>query len=174
MARFPWSGPKRFRCSPARRIAIAVVIAVAIGGCGISRPPSAWVDNRSSQAATFFLDDLSSGPAPYYIVRPHTSAHVGSDGLHTRDVRVNVLGWGHEAGHVGPCAPGHYDDTIYDVPPAGSVRLLIDVTGQPSVSLASEPPSLPNLARAPLDGPLTEDQLCQRVQELLAASPSPG
>jgi hypothetical protein len=174
MARFPWSGPKRFRCSPARRLAIAVVIAVATGGCGISHPPSVWVDNRSSQAATFFVYDLGSGPTPYYIVPPHATAHVGSEGLHTRDVLVNVLGWGHEADHVGPCAPGDYDDTIYGVPPGGSVRLLIDPAGQPSVSLASEPPSLPDLARAPLDGPLTEDQLCQRVQELLAASPSPG
>jgi hypothetical protein len=172
--RFAWSGAKGLPGSLAPKVAVAVVIAVATGGCGISRPPSVWVENRSAQAATFFIYDLGAGPTPYYIVPPHTTAHVGSEGLHTRDVLVNVLGWGHEAAHVGPCAPGHYDDTIYGVPPAGSVRLLIDVTGQPSVSLASEPPSLPDLARAPLDGPLTEDQLCQKVQELLAASPSPG
>ena len=159
----------------ARRVAVAVLIAASTSGCGISRPPSVWVDNRSAQAATFFVYDLGSGATPYYIVPPHTTAHVGSDGLHTRDVLVNVLGWGHEERHVGPCSPGYYDDTIYDVPPRGSVRLLIEVTGQPSVSLAPEPPSLPDLARATaLDGPLTEDQLCQRVQELLAASTSPG
>jgi hypothetical protein len=173
MARFAWSRPEGLPRWLPPKVAVAIVIAVAIGGCGISRPPSVWVENRSAQAATFFLDDLGAGPAPYYIVPPHATAHVGSEGLHTRDVVVNVLGWGHEADHVGPCAPGDYDDTIYGVPPGGSVRLLIDVTGQPSVSLASEPPSLPGLMRAPLDGPLTEDQLCQRVQELLAAPPSP-
>jgi hypothetical protein len=146
------------------------VIAVAIGGCGSSAPPSVWVDNRSAEAATFFVDDLGTGPAPYYIVAAHTSAHVGSDGLGTREVRVNVLGWGHEAGNVGPCSPGQYDDTLYDVPAGGSVRLLIDVSGQPSVGLASEPPSLPRLERAPLDGRVTEEQLCQRIHELRPGS----
>ena len=174
MARFVWSGPKGFGRIVARRAVVAATIAVATSGCGISRPPSVWVENRSAQAATFFIYDLGSGPTSYYIVPPHTTAHVGSEGLHTHDVLVNVLGWGHEAAHVGPCAAGHYDDTIYDVPPAGSVRLLIDVTGEPSVSLAAEPPSLPDLARAPLDGSVTEDQLCQRVQEILAAPANSG
>ena len=174
ITRFALTRSGRFPTSWARTVAVAVVIAVMTGGCEIGSPPSVWVDNRSSQAATFFVYDLGPGSTPYYIVPPHTAAHVGSDGLHTRDVVVNVLGWRHEEGHVGPCAPGNYDDTIYDVPPDGSVRLLIGVTGEPSVSLASEPPSLPDLARAPLDGPLTEDQLCQKVHELLAALPSPG
>jgi len=145
-----------------------VAVALAIGGCAAGRSPSVWVENRSADAATFFVDDLGSDSSPFYIVPPHTSARVSNPGLSTRDVRVNVLGWGHEVRHVGPCSPGHYDDTIYDVPSDASVRLEIAVTGEPSVSLASEPPSLPALERAPLDGPLTEDQLCERVQELVA------
>lgn len=158
----------------ARLIAVAGVVAVVTGACGVGSAPSVWVDNRSAEAATFFVDDLGSDAAPFYIVPPRTSAHIASPGLSSRDVRVNVLGWRHEEGHVGPCAPGNYDDTIYDVPADGSVRLLIDASGQPSVSLAPEPTSLPDLKRAPLDGPLTEDQLCERVQELLAAPPSPA
>lgn len=153
---------------------MAAALALTIAGCRVSPPPSVWVDNRSSEVAVFYVYDLGPGPAPYYIVPPNTAAHVGSEGLTSSTVQVNVLGWRHEDNHVGPCSPGNYDDTLYDVPSNGSVRLLIDATGQPSVSLAPEPPSLPDLARAPLDGPLTEDQLCQRIQEVLSAPPTPG
>jgi hypothetical protein len=166
---------RRRKGSPswARLAAVVGVIAAVTGACGVGNPPSVWVDNRSAEAATFFVDGLGPDAGPFYIVPPHTSAHVANPGLGWVDVRVNVLGWRHEEGHVGPCAPGNYDDAIYNVPARGSVRLLIDPSGQPSVSLAPEPPSLPDLNRAPLDGPLTEEQLCQRIQELLA-TPSPA
>jgi hypothetical protein len=131
-----------------------------------------WVENRSSQAVVFFVDDLGSDPAPYYVVPANTAARVGTPGLSTRDVRVNVLGWRHEANGVGPCAPGDYDDTIYDVPPDGGVRLLIEASGQPSVAMQVEPASLRLLERAPLDAPLTEDELCERVQELVVTQPA--
>ncbi len=139
-----------------------------------SRSSSLGVGRQSLIAGrNIFVTDLSATSAQWYIVRPHTSAHVGSAGLGTGHVRVNVLGWGHEVRNVGPCSPGHYADTLYDLPPAASVRLLIDESGQPSVGRESEPSSLPSLSSASLDE-LTEDQLCHRVQELLAASPSPA
>ena len=103
ITRFASSERRIFPGVPTRTAAVAVLIAVATGGCGISRPPSVWVENRSAQATTFFIYDLGAGPTPYYVVPPHTTAHVGSEGLHTRDVLVNVLGWRHEEGHVGPC-----------------------------------------------------------------------
>jgi hypothetical protein len=103
--RVRWLGP----------IAIVALVASACTLVSAARP-SVWVDNRSSQAAAFFLDDLSTGPGGWFIVPAHTTAHAGSDGLGSTDVRVNVLGWGHEAGHVSECSPGNYDDTLYDVP----------------------------------------------------------
>ena len=134
------------------------VVAVAVAIAEASRP-FVWVENRSSQEATFFVTDNSLKDAGWYVVPAHTSAHAGSNGLGSPDVRVNVLGWGHEVNHVSRCAPGDYDDTIYDVPRGASVRLLIDESGRPSVSLAAEPANLPHLASAPL-GNLSEAQVC--------------
>jgi hypothetical protein len=133
-----------------------VILAITFG---YASRPSVWVDNRSSSAVTFFVTDLGAGDAGWYVVPAHTVAHAGSDGLGSPAVRVNALGWNHVADHVGPCAPGDYDDTIYDVPRFASVELLIDATGQPSVSLMPEPPNLPHLALAPL-GNLPEAALC--------------
>ena len=62
--RWPWQ--KRFGGSRAARAAVAVAIAVAVGECGVNRPPSVWVENRSDRAATFFVDDLGSDATPYY------------------------------------------------------------------------------------------------------------
>jgi hypothetical protein len=135
-----------------------VLLAFA-GGCASETRPVVWVDNRSQHDATFFVTDLSAEPAAFYVVPAHTTMHAGSDGLVYRDVRVNVLGWRHEENGVGPCSPGHYDDTIYNVPSGAAVRLLIDETGEPSVSLVPEPPGLPHLTRAPLND-LPQDQRC--------------
>ena len=50
---------------------------------------------------------------------------MGSDGLGSGDVTVNVLGWRHETNNVGPCAPGDYDATLYGVSPGAALRLLM-------------------------------------------------
>jgi len=139
---------------------LVVAIAIAVGVGSASRP-SVWVENRSSHEATFFVTDNSLDSAGgWYLVPAHTAAHAGSDGLGSPDVRVNVLGWRHEVNHVGKCAPGDYDDTVHNVPRWTSVRLLIDETGEPSVSLAPEPVGLPQLVSAPL-GNLPEAQRCR-------------
>ena len=144
--------------------ALLITVVLLAAACGMYGPSgtSVWVENRSPEAATFFVTDLSDGPAGWYIVPAHTTAHAGSTGLRFPAVRANVLGWGHEAGNVSKCAPGEYDDTLYDVPDGSSVRLLIEETGQPSVSLAPEPPDLPQLALVPL-GPMSEEQRCQYI-----------
>jgi hypothetical protein len=122
------------RLSPILRvglwIALVAMVAVVASACvfGSGARQSVWVDNRSSQAAAFFLEDLSTGPGGWFIVPAHTTAHAGSDGLGSSAVRANVLGWGREAGHVSECSPGNYDDTLYDVPGGASVRLLIEAT----------------------------------------------
>lgn len=153
------------------RTAAVALIAIALTGCGAPKPPSVWVQNDSSRVVIFFVADLGPDPAAYFIVPPHTTAHVDNEGRRTRDAVVNVLGWRHEVNHVGRCAPGDYDDTRYDVPPSGSVRLLIEASDQPSLDLTAEPPSLPLLTReTALDGPLSEDQVCDRIAALLAAS----
>lgn len=127
------------------RALIVIVALVAVSsGIGGAVGTSVWVENRSSEAATFFV------------------AHAGSDGLRYPAVVANVLGWGHEANHASKCSPGDYDDTLYDVPSGASVRLLIDETGRPSVSLAPETPGLPRLVPAPL-GPMPEDERCQYI-----------
>ena len=151
-----------FRSKPVS-VLMATVALLAVS-CAMYGPSetSVWVENRSPEAATFFVTDLSDGPAGWYIVPAHSTAHAGSTGLRFPAVRVNVLGWGHEAAHVGKCSPGQYDDTLYDVPDGSSVRLLIDGTGQPSVSLVPEPPGLPQLLLAPI-GAMSEDELCQYV-----------
>lgn len=143
------SGRPSRRASPGTPGARALVVVTALlaamlGACTVSRA-SVWIDNQSSQQAVVFVDDLGSGPAPWYVVPAKTTVHVGSAGLGSSAVRVNLLGWRHEENHVSRCAPGDYDDTLYDVPPGASVRLLIEESGQPSVSLASEPPNLPTL-----------------------------
>jgi hypothetical protein len=147
---------------PARALLVAVALLVV--SCAMYGPSrtSVWVENRSSEYATFFVTDLSDGPSGWYIVPAHTTAHAGSTGLRFSAVVANVLGWGHEANHVSNCSPGDYDDTLYDVPDGSSVRLLIDETGRPSVSLAPEPPGLPQLALAPL-GSMSEADRCQYI-----------
>jgi hypothetical protein len=140
----------------------ATLVATLVAGCGFTADdrPSVWVDNRSSVPATFFVTDNSlDHPAGWFVVPARTSAHAGSAGLGSPDVRVNALGWNHEANHVGKCAPGDYDDTLHDVPRSSSVRLLIDEMGMPSVSLVPEPAGLVGLVPAPL-GDLPEDQRC--------------
>jgi hypothetical protein len=114
-------------------LARGAIVAVLVSACvlGSGGRQSVWVEDRSAQRAAFFLDDLSTGPGGWFIVGAHTTAHAGSDGLGTTAVRANVLGWGHEAGHVSECSPGSYDDTLYDVPSGASVRLLIEATGDP-------------------------------------------
>jgi hypothetical protein len=147
-------------------IALATFIAVVSNGCvlGIGPAPSVWVDNRSSQSVAFFLTDLGSEAAGWFIVPPHTTAHAGSDGLGSTAVRANVLGWGHEAGHASECSPSDYDDTLYDVPYGASVRLLIDATGQPSVAMMAEPSGLPALAAQPIMGTFNEADLCAYIR----------
>ena len=149
---------------PALSRALLVIVALLAVSCGIGGAgrTSVWVENRSSETATFLVYDLSDGPAAWYMVPAHTTAHAGSDGLRFPAVVANVLGWGHEANHVSRCSPGDYDDTLYDVPPGASVRLLIEETGRPSVSFAPEPQGLPHLVQAPL-GPMSEDQRCRYI-----------
>jgi hypothetical protein len=158
----PLSEARSVRASVGRAAGLIVVLALLGGvtGCFDATRPSVWAENRSARDATFFVTDDSASPAAWYVVPAHTTAHAGSDGLGSSDVRVNVLGWAHEINHVGKCAPGDYDDTLSNVPPVASVRLLIDETGRPSVSLSPEPPGLPHLAQAPL-GNEPEDQRCQ-------------
>jgi hypothetical protein len=143
--------------------AIGALLVVSVGACDVGRP-SVWVENDSPSVVAFFVDDLSMccHQAGLYLVPAHTMAHIGSEGLGSSAVRVNVLGWMHEADHVGPCAPGDYDDTLYDVPGLASVRLLVDETGRPSVGFRPEPPGLPSLAFVPT-GDLSEDELCRYI-----------
>jgi hypothetical protein len=145
-----------------RRLALVAIVALVASACVLASGarPSVWVENRSSQAAAIFLTDLSDGPAGWFIVPAHTTAHAGSDGLRFSDVRANVLGWDHEAGHVGECSPGSYDDTLYDVPSGASVRLLIEATGEPSVRLMAEPSGLPVLTAHPIMGTLNQADRC--------------
>ena len=138
---------------------VPIVLLIVLGASYLSRSPSVWIENRSSQQAVVFVTDDSARPAAWYVVPPHTTIRAGSDGLGSPDVRANVLGWRHEADHLSRCAPGDYHDTIPDVPRGASVRLLIDETGQPSVSLAPEPPNLTPLPQAPL-GNLSEAGIC--------------
>lgn len=141
------------------------IVAVVVSACVFEGGgQSVWVENRSSQAAAFFLDDLSTGTAAWFIVPAHTTAHAGSDGLGTSAVRVNVLGWRHEANHVSECSPGDHDDTLYDVPGGASVRLLIEASGEPAVSLMPEPSGLPDLAPQPMMGPMTEADRCAYIE----------
>lgn len=132
-----------------------------IGAIGGSRP-TVWIDNRSSQQVVVFVTDNGDGAAAWYIVPPKSAGHAGSAGLGSPDVRVNLLGWRHEENHVGRCAPGDFDDTLSDVPRSASVRLLVDETGRPSVSLAIEPSGLAALEQAPL-GDLSESDLCEAI-----------
>lgn len=146
-------------------LALVAILGVLVSGCALaSGRQSVWVDNRSSQPAAFFLDDLSTGPGGWFIVAAHMTAHAGSDGLGTPAVRANVLGWGHEARHVSECSPGDYDDTLYDVPGGASVRLLIEATGEPSVVLMDEPSGLPHLTAQPVMGTLNEADLCEYIR----------
>ena len=115
--------------------------------------------NQSGEDVAFFVSDNSTTPAAWYVVAPHTSAHAGSAGLGSPDVTVNALGWRHEVNNVAACSPGDYDDTLYSVPAGAHVRLLIEPSGEPSVSLDAEPPGLPTLAQVPLGG-LSEDGRC--------------
>lgn len=146
----------------ARRLPILVVVVVALGAALSATQPTVWIENRSSAQAVVFVSDNSDSPAAWYVVPASSTVHAGSAGLGTADVRVNLLGWRHKANGVGPCSPGDFDDTIYDVPNAGSVRLLIDETGRPSVSLASEPAGLSELQPVPL-GHLSEADRCAAV-----------
>jgi hypothetical protein len=106
-----------------------------------------------------FVTDNSLSPAAWYVVPPRTAVHAGSAGLGSPDVRVNLLGWQHETLGVSRCAPGDYDDTISNVPPGASVLLLIEETGRPLVSLATEPPNLRRLGEAPLND-MSEEERC--------------
>ena len=134
-------------------------VAAVQASARIAALPSVWVANLSPETATFFVTDNSDRDAAWFVVPAHTTAHVGSGGLGSSDVRVNVLGFGHGANHVDKCSPGDYDDTIYDVPDHASVRLLIDDSGNPSVRLAPEPPGLETLPEVPL-GNLPEAERC--------------
>lgn len=132
--------------SPNRRgasawVAVLALVAPGLGACNLGGQ-SVWIDNRSPEQAVVFVDDLGPGPAPWYVVPAKTTVHVGSAGLGSSAVRVNVLGWRHEENHVSRCAPGDYDDTLYDVPAGASVLLLIEASGQPSVTMAPEPAGL--------------------------------
>jgi hypothetical protein len=144
-------------------LALVAILAVAVSACALlSGPrPLVWVDNRSSEVAAIFVTDLGDGPAGWFIVPAHTTAHAGSDGLGSPDVRVNLLGWRHEAGNVSECSPGNYDDTLYDVPRGASVRLLIEADGRPSVSLMEEPAGLPDLEAQTVMNTLNEADLCE-------------
>jgi hypothetical protein len=115
--------------------------------------------NRSSEEVAFFVSDNSTSPAAWCVVGPNTAARAGSDGLGSPDVRVNVLGWRHEANNVSACSPGDYADTLYDVPRGAAVRLLIEASGEPSVVLEPEPSGLPAVAQVPL-GNLSEEGRC--------------
>jgi hypothetical protein len=139
---------------------LAFVLFVGFAACGMWSRPSVWIENRSAEQAVIFVTDNSlNNPAAWYVVPARTSVHAGSAGLGSPDVRVNLLGWQHVADGVSRCAPGDYDDTISNAPRGGSVLLLIDETGRPAVSLATEPPNLPHLAQAPL-GDLSEAGRC--------------
>jgi len=130
-------------------IGLIALVAGGLLGCDVAQA-SVWVENRSSAPVTFFVTDNSDRPTATYVVPADTMAHAGSAGLHiSRDVRVNVLGWQHEANHVDACSPGDYDDTLYSVPARASVKLLIDETGRPSVAFAAEPSGLPALDAVP-------------------------
>jgi hypothetical protein len=145
---------------PRRLVVAALVLCVGIVlVVNTVGRPSVWVDNRSSQVATVFVTDDGSGPAAWYIVPAHSTVHLGSAGLGGPDVRANVLGWGHEAYQVDKCSPGHYEDTLFNVPRFSSIELSIDPSGQPTVKLASEPTGLTQLAQAPL-GNLPEASRC--------------
>lgn len=155
------------RVAPSLLLMILVVIVVT----GCTPVTTIWIENRSAEPHPLFVDNLSDHPALWYIVPPNTIASAGSSTGEA--VRVNVLGWRHEQGHVAPCSPGDYDDTLYDVPLAASVRLLIEEDGRPSVGFASEPPGLPRLPEASI-GPLTEDELCAWfAQHASSATPQP-
>jgi hypothetical protein len=78
------AGPALRTVAQARLVAVVGVIAAVTGACGVGNPPSVWVDNRSAEAATFFVDGLSLDAGPYYIVPPRTSAHVASPGVSAR------------------------------------------------------------------------------------------
>jgi hypothetical protein len=153
------SGLRRAFGRRARRIPVLVIVVVALGAALSATQPTVWIENRSSAQAVVFVSDNSDSPAAWYVVPAGATVHAGSAGLGTTAVRVNLLGWRHEANGVSPCSPGDYDDTIYDVPRAASVRLLIDETGRPSVSLATEPVGLRELAQVPL-GDLSEAERC--------------
>jgi hypothetical protein len=142
---------------------VASGLAVALlASCSSTPHTSVWVENRSGNNVVLFVTDLSSLPEACFVVPANSAATLGSAGLGnspSHDVRVNVLGWRHEVGNVGPCSPGDYDDTVYDVPPGASVRLLIEPSGEPSVSITPEPSDLPAVAEAPLGG-MSEAELC--------------
>jgi phage-related tail fiber protein len=147
---------------------------ICVAACSLvsnSSTASVWVENRSASAAAFFVTDNSDSPAGWYVVPAHTVAHAGSTGLRvSSDVRVNVLGWGHQERHVSECSPGDYGDTLHDVPNGASVRLLIEASGRPSVDLGPEPPGIPALPLAPL-GTLSEAQLCELWPSLVPSLP---
>jgi hypothetical protein len=152
------------RCKPevlrSGALWLLLFAAVTVAGCiGAGDAPSVWVMNSSNDEVAFFVSDNSSNPAAWYVVGPHTSARAGSAGLGSPDVRINVLGWQHEANNVSACSPGDYPDTLYDVPRGAAVRLLIGVSGEPSVAIAPEPSGLPVLAQVPL-GNLSEAGRC--------------
>jgi hypothetical protein len=95
----------------------------------------------------------------------------GSSCPPTRPFTPVQTGSGHQpyertssAGHVSECSPGHYDDTLYDVPSGASVRLLIEATGEPSVVLMDEPSGLPHLTAQPVMGTLNEADLCEYIR----------
>jgi hypothetical protein len=132
-------------------LAVGLVAVVVIGvAVSAASRASVWVENRSAESVAFFVTDNSDGPAGYFVVPPHTTAHAGSDGigLVSRDVRVNVLHW-IKVTAGDPCTPTDYDDTIYNTPAGASVRLLVEADGQPSVTLAPEPSGLPHLDALP-------------------------
>src|SRR5450432_1322718 len=103
--RHPAAGSRRGLCrlpgSKSQRVGILILgLVVAWVGFFYFGRPSVWVDNRSSNAVTFFVTDLGAGDAGWYKVPAHTVAHAGSDGLGSPAVRVNALGWNHVADHV--------------------------------------------------------------------------
>jgi hypothetical protein len=135
--------------SSVTRLGVLAFLLGTVAACSPGRA-SVWVENRSSQRATIFVTDNSDQPAAWYLVAPSTTAHLGSGGLTiSPDVRVNLIGWRHEADGVDACSPGDYQDTLYAVPAGASVKLLIEPNGRPSVSLAPEPSALAHLPAAP-------------------------